>query len=110
MTGYPPFPQQPAVPGLGAGNPPGYGPRGQADDHLFALLSYLLTFVAGIIAPLVIYLVKMHESGYVRFHAAQALNLGITGLVYAIGSFIVGLILGVATHGPGFLVIIPLFI
>ena len=106
MTGYPP----PPVPSVTPGNPLGYGPRGAADDQLWALLSYLLTFVAHVIAPLVIYLVKMNESRYVRFHAAQSLNLNLTGFVYAVGSLIVGLILGVATHGPGFLVIIPLFI
>jgi len=109
MTGYPP-PPQPPVPRFTPGNPLGYGPRGASDDQLWALLSYLLTFVAHFIAPLIIYLVKMNESGYVRFHAAQSLNLNITGFAYAIGSFIVGLILGVVTHGPGFLVIIPLFI
>lgn len=73
-----------------------------------AMLSYLLTIVAGLLAPLIIYLVKMHESGYVRYHAAQSLNLGITGLAYSVGSFMVGLFLGVLTHGPGFLVIFPL--
>jgi uncharacterized Tic20 family protein len=74
------------------------------------MLSYLLTFVAGLLAPLIIYLIKMHESGYVRYHAAQSLNLGITGLAYAVGSFMAGLILGVLTHGPGFFVIFPLLI
>jgi uncharacterized Tic20 family protein len=107
MTGYPP---QPPVPSNPAGNPLGYGPRGPADDQLWALLSYVLTFVAHIIAPLIIYLVKMNESGYVRYHAAQSLNLNITGFVYAIGSLLVGLILGVVTHGIGFLVLIPLLI
>src|SRR5215470_11159550 len=100
---------QPAAPSSGADNPQGYGPRGPSDDQLFAMLSYLLTFVAHLIGPLIIYLVKMNESRYVRFHAAQSLNLNITAFVYAVGSLIVGLILGVATHGPGFLVIFPLF-
>src|SRR5262249_50901716 len=39
-------------------NPQGYGPKGPSDDHTWALLSYVLAFVASIIAPLVIYLVK----------------------------------------------------
>jgi len=108
MSGYSPSPSP--APSIPAGSPRGYGPRGPSDDHLFALLSYALTLVAGFIPPLVIYRVKMHESGYVRFHAAQSLNLGITGLAYATGAFMVGLILGVVTHGAGFLVIIPLFI
>jgi uncharacterized Tic20 family protein len=74
------------------------------------MLSYLLTFAAHLIAPLIIYLIKMNESRYVRFHAAQSLNLNITAFVYAVGSFILGLILGVLTHGFGFLVIFLLFI
>ena len=108
MTGLPPYP--PPAPSPAAGNPQGYGPRGASDDQLFAMLSYLLTFVAHLIAPLIIYLVKMNESRYVRFHAAQSLNLNITAFAYMVGSFIIGLILGVLTHGPGFLVIFLLFI
>jgi uncharacterized Tic20 family protein len=83
---------------------------GYSDDRLFAMLSYLLALVAWLLGPLIIYLVKMHESGYVRYHAAQSLNLGITALAYAIGSVMVGLFLGVLTNGPGFVVIIPLLI
>jgi uncharacterized protein len=107
MTGYP----QPPLPQPGGVVPPGQstpGPQGTPDDRLMAMLSYLLTVVTGLLAPLIIYLIKMNESGYVRYHAAQSLNLSITGLVYATGSFMIGLILGVLTHGPGFLVIFPL--
>ena len=87
-------------------NPQGYGPRGPSDDHTWALLSYVLAFVASIIAPLVIYLVKMNESRYVRFHAAQALNMGITAIIESIGIFIVGIFLAVITHGFGILLML----
>ena len=90
-------------------NPQGYGPRGPSDDHTWALLSYVLAFVASIIAPLVIYLVKMNESRYVRFHAAQALNMGITAFLESIGIFIVGIILAVITHGFGILLMLLAF-
>ncbi len=98
------------MPGQADGQPVGYGPRGPADDHTFAMLSYLLSIVAGLLAPLVIYLIKMNESGYVRYHAAQALNLGITALVYTFGSFMAALFLGVLTKGAGFLLIFPLIL
>ncbi len=88
----------------------GYGPRGPSDDHLWGLLSYLLTFVAGFIAPLVVYLVKMNESRYVRYHAAQSLNMSITAFIYAFGAFFVGLILAIATKGWALVLVIPLFI
>jgi uncharacterized Tic20 family protein len=91
-------------------NPQGYGPRGPSDDHTWALLSYVLAFVASIIAPLVIYLVKMNESRYVRFHAAQALNMGITAFIESIGIFFVGIVLAVITHGFGILLMLLAFV
>lgn len=109
MGGYfdAPPPQQP---GAGADAGQGYGPRGPSDDHLWALLSYLLTFVAGFLAPLIVYLVKMNESRYVRYHAAQALNMSITGFIYGLVAFFVALIAAIATKGWGLALIIPLFI
>ena len=116
--GYGPQVPGPQVPGPQGYGPPGwvpqdvpqgYGPRGPSDDHTWALLSYLLALVASIIAPLVIYLVKMNESRYVRFHAAQSLNLGITALIYSIALFILLIPIGIVTHGIGILLIFPLF-
>lgn len=91
-------------------SPQGYGPRGPSDDHTWALLSYVLALVASIIAPLVIYLVKMNESRYVRFHAAQALNMGITAIIESVAIFIVGIILAIVLHGFGFLLMVLAFL
>jgi uncharacterized Tic20 family protein len=87
-------------------SPQGYGPRGPSDDQTWALLAYLLGLVASIIAPLVIYLVKRNESRYVRYHAAQALNLGLTGLIYAVAAVVIGILLALATHGLGFILMV----
>ena len=84
----------------------GYGPRGASDDRTWALLSYVLALVASLIAPLVIYLVKMNESRFVRFHAAQALNMGITAIIESVAIFIVGVILAFILHGFGFLLML----
>jgi uncharacterized Tic20 family protein len=92
------------------GNPQGYGPRGPSDDHTWALLSYVLALVASIIAPLVIYLVKMNESRYVRFHAAQALNMGLTAMIESVAIFIVGILLALVTHGFGILLMVLAFL
>jgi uncharacterized Tic20 family protein len=94
---------------------PGYGqqghsPRGTSDDQTWAMLSYILALVASVIAPLVIYLVKMNESRYVRFHAAQALNMGITAFIESIAILIAGIILAVATHGLGLLLMLLAFV
>lgn len=104
------FDAPPPQPGVSADVGQGYGPRGPSDDHLWALLSYLLTFVAGLLAPLIVFLVKMNESRYVRYHAAQSLNMSITALIYAFAAFFVGLILAIATKGWGLVLIVPLFI
>jgi hypothetical protein len=91
-------------------DPQGYGPRGPSDDQMWALLSYVLALVASIIAPLVIYLVKMNESRYVRFHAAQALNMGLTAMIESIAIFIVGIFLALVTHGFGILLMVLAFL
>jgi uncharacterized Tic20 family protein len=99
QPGYIPPPGQP---GYGQqDNPQGNSPSGTSDDRTWAMLSYILALVASIIAPLVIYLVKMNGSRYVRFHAAQALNMGITVFIESIAIFIVGILLAVVTHGFG---------
>ena len=106
MSGY----SQPPAEAFYPDSPHGYGPRGPSDDQLWALLAYLLTFVASIIAPLVIYLAKMSESRYVRFHAAQSLNMGITAVLYALGGTVVGIVLAIFTHGWALIILVPLFI
>ena len=88
----------------------GHGPRGASDDQTWAMISYILALVASVIAPLVIYLVKMNESRYVRFHAAQALNMGITAFIESIAIFIVAIPVAVATHGFGVLLMVLAFL
>jgi len=106
MSAYFQTPGQPQP----AGTVPRYGPRGPSDDQLWALLAYLLSLVASLIAPLVIYLAKMNESPYVRYHAAQSLNMGITAVIYSFGGVIVGVVLALVSHGFALIVLIPLFI
>jgi uncharacterized Tic20 family protein len=101
----------PGEPGYGQqDNPQGYGPRGASDDQTWAMLSYILALVVSIIGPLVMYLVKKNESRYVRFHAAQALNMGITGFIESIAILVVGILLAVATHGFGILLLVLAFL
>ena len=47
-------------------------------DRILAILSHVLTLVAWIFAPLVIYLVKKDESPFVREHAKESLNFQLT--------------------------------
>lgn len=66
-----------------------------SDEKTMALLSHVLTLVAGFIAPLVIYLIKKDESSYVTAHAKESLNFQITLLIAIIVLFItvVGILL-----------------
>ncbi len=59
-----------------------------SDERTLAILSHILTLVAPILAPLVIYLLKKDESKYVSFHAKESLNFQITLLIVIIGLII----------------------
>lgn len=55
-----------------------------SDEKTLALLSHVLTFFFGFVAPLVIYLVKKDESPFVAAHAKESLNFQITITIVAI--------------------------
>lgn len=57
----------------------------QGDETTWAMMSYVGAIVVGVPAPLIVYFVKRRESPFVRFHAAQCLNLTITAFVYIMG-------------------------
>ena len=59
-----------------------------SDEKTMALLSHVLTFVAGFIAPLIIYLIKKDESPFVTAHAKESLNFQITVFLAIIVLFI----------------------
>lgn len=54
------------------------------DEKTLALLAHVLTFVAPILAPLIIYLVKKDESEYIAYHAKESLNFQISIAIYVI--------------------------
>ncbi|MCW3112496.1 MAG: putative transrane protein, partial [Segetibacter sp.] len=53
-----------------------------------AVLSHILTFVAPIVAPLIIYLLKKDESKYIAHHAKESLNFQITLMIIIVGLFL----------------------
>ena len=55
-----------------------------SDEKTLALLAHILTFVAPILAPLIIYLVKKDDSQFVAYHAKESLNFQITLFVIVI--------------------------
>ena len=48
------------------------------------MLGYLAAIFLGPVIPLVMYIIARRRSPFRRFHAATALNLSLTGLLYAV--------------------------
>jgi len=77
---------------------------------MWALLSYLSPIIVSFLGPLIIYMIKKDESRYVRYHAAQSLNLIITSTIYSFGIFIFSILLAIVTRGVGIVALFPLYL
>jgi uncharacterized Tic20 family protein len=74
-------------PRLGPGQPGGgrsLAPRIALAEAKPAMFGYLAAIFLGPLIPLVLYLIGRRRSPFRRFHAATALNLSLTGLLYAL--------------------------
>lgn len=60
-----------------------------SEERNLALLSHVLCIIIGIIAPLIIWLIKKDESAYVADHAKESLNFQISMIIY---SFVAGIL------------------
>ena len=63
------------------------------DEKNLAILSHVLTLVAGFIPPLVIYFLKKDESEFVKEHAVESLNFQISLFIYFLACLVLMLIL-----------------
>ncbi len=91
-----------------AGEPGGTGGPADPGDERLATLSYLGVPFLGPLVPLVVYVLKRGESSYVRSHAAQALNLAITTLLYTICALILGTMLALDNIVIALIIVVPL--
>ncbi|MBL7736990.1 MAG: DUF4870 domain-containing protein [Chitinophagaceae bacterium] len=66
-----------------------------SDEKTMAILSHILTLIAGFIAPLVIYLLKKDSSTFIADHAKESLNFQITLFI----AFVISVILWVILIG-----------
>ena len=87
----------------------GVAPTSQ--ERNWAMAAHLGSFVAayvalGLLAPVVVLLVKGNESRFVRAHAVESLNFQITTLIW----FVAAVLLGLVTFGLALIVIIPVAI
>jgi uncharacterized Tic20 family protein len=71
---------------LGTDTPASYTPT--SDEKTLALMSHILTLVAPILAPLIIYIIKKNESSFIATHAKESLNFQITIFIIIIGLLI----------------------
>lgn len=77
-------------------------------EEFLGRVSYLGVILLGPVVPLAIYLTRRHTSPFVRRHAAQALNLALTWLLYAISGAIVGALLNFDNTRAALGVMVPL--
>jgi len=71
---------------LGTETLPEYTPT--SDEKTMAILSHVLTMVAGFLAPLIIFIIKKDESKFVSAHAKESLNFQLTLMLVFIGLII----------------------
>ena len=87
----------PAPPGAAA--PPG---------ARWAMLGYLTVPISGFLVPLAIYLASLRRSRWLRAHAAQAVNVAITVVLYELSAAIIGAVLVLDSPRVALAVVMPL--
>jgi hypothetical protein len=76
-------------------------------DIMSATFGYLGAIFLGPVIPLVIYLAGGRKWPFLRYHAARAVNLSITGLLYALCCLILGGLLLLDSVTAALIVAIP---
>lgn len=89
-------------------DPSWLGPQPSRGEELSGTIGYLGGIVTGPILPLIVYLAGRKGSGYVRSHAAQALNVTLTVLLYAVSGTIAGVLLSLDSSGTALAVMVPI--
>ena len=74
----------PRLPRSQPGGNPSLAPRIPLAEAQPAMFGYLAAIFLGPLIPLVLYMIGRRRSAFRRFHAAMALNLSLTGLLYAL--------------------------
>jgi uncharacterized Tic20 family protein len=85
--------------------PPGSPTQGQ---RTLSALGYLGAVLLVPIVPLAVYLAKGRTSPFVQWHAAQATNVALTALFYAISGTIMGALLAFDSPVAALAVMVPL--
>lgn len=101
----------PADPGGGPADPgPAQAPLSGGSTARTAMLAYLTVPLFGFVVPLVVYLRARHGSTWTRAHAAQALNVWITVILYDLSAAIMGTMLALDSPQLAMIVFGPLVV
>ncbi len=73
-----------------------------------AIFGYLAAVFLGPVVPLGIYLIGRRGSSFSRHHAVMALNLSLTGLLYAVCCLILGGVLALDSLDTALVIAIPI--
>ena len=76
-------------------------------DMTSATFGYLGAIVLGPVIPLIIYALRARKSPFMRYHAATAVNLSLTGALYAVCCLILGGLLLLDSIAVALIVMIP---
>jgi len=113
VRGHPPVPDWPAAPAVGyralprrLARPMRRHPADAAGGRRAAVLGYLTVPV--FLVPVAIYLTTLRGSGWARRHAAQAVNVWFTGLLYDLSAVIMGAMLALDSPPVALMVVAPL--
>ncbi len=105
--GWPIDPPAPPAPGPAPADPaPGRPPGPAAPEWRLAVLGYLGVPFLSVLGPLAVYLAGRGEA-FTRRHAAQALNLAITVLIYNFCALLMGSVLALDSLSVALTIMIP---
>jgi uncharacterized Tic20 family protein len=85
-------------------------PDRPADDAHWAMLGYLTVPFFGFLVPVVVYLVALRRSRWLRQHAAQAFNVWLTWLLYNLSAVIAGGVLMLDSPPVALVIVVPLIV
>jgi uncharacterized Tic20 family protein len=85
-------------------------PATAPDGVQWAMLAYLTVPFFGFLVPLAIYLISLRRSRWLRAHAAQAVNVWLTGILYDLSALIIGAVLILDSPHVALAVVVPLVI
>ena len=80
----------------------------RGEDASWAMVAYLSVPFFGLVLPLVVYLIALRRSGWLRQHASQALNVWLTVLLYDLSAVIIGATLTLDSPMVAVAVVVPL--